>query len=126
MSKTNKEEEIKNNLEVIKDHAPQIIEGAEECEFKVIVKNAKSLLNYAEKIGEKYSKADSYIEDMNEACNNMFNFMRENKLAKKLKSTIVETILATYHINELLGLKAISIQQYDNGRYEGQMKDGKR
>ena len=63
---------------------------------------------------------------MNDACNIMFNFMRDNKLGKKLKSTIIETILATYHINQVFGYSAIYIQQYDNGRYEGEMVDGKR
>ena len=109
--KDNKEEIIKTNLEVIKEHIPKIIEQAQELQFKVIVKNAETLEKYIGKIGENYSKAEKYVDDMNEACNNMFNFMRENKLGKKLKSILIEAILATYHINQVYGYKAIYIQQ---------------
>ena len=51
-----KEEIIKGNIEVIKDHIPKIIEEAEERQFKEIVKGAKELNKYIEKIGDKYNK----------------------------------------------------------------------
>ena len=124
--KLTKTDIIKNNLNVIKDHVPKIIKEAEERKFKDLSKSAKSLEKCLEKIGEKYKNSEKYIDDMNEACNEMFEFMRDNKLGKILKKTIIETILATYHINQEFGRKTIYIQQYDNGRYEGEMVDGKR
>ena len=103
-----KEEIIKSNLDVIKDHTPKIIEEAEERKFKDLVKACKELNKYVEKIKDDYNKSEKYIEDMNAACNIMFNFMRDNKVGKKLKSTIIETILATYHINQVFGLISAS------------------
>ena len=50
MATDEKEEQIKNNLEVIKDHVPKLIEEAESLNFKEIVKNAKSLEKYVEKL----------------------------------------------------------------------------
>ena len=122
----NKEEQIKDNLEIVKEKIPIILKEAEDPKIKILIESAKSLEEYIKKIGEKYSKVEKYIEDMNEACNNMFNYMRENKLGKPLKIAIKDTVVATFHINELCGMNAIYIQQFDNGRYEGEMKDGKR
>ena len=115
-----------NNLEVIRNHIPNIIKEAEERKYKVIVKSAQSLEKYLDKIGDKYNQAEKYVYDMNDACNDMFNFMKDNKLGKTLKNTIIETILATYHINQVYNCSVTYIKQYDNGRYEGEMVDGKR
>ena len=121
-----KEEKIKNYLEIITDRIPKIISMAEEDDFSTIIKNAKSLQKLVEKIGDKYKKTESMIKDMNEACNNMFFFMRKNKLSKKLNTAIAEAIISTFHINELFDLKAIYVQNCPNGTYEGEMKNGKR
>ena len=120
-----KEDIIKDSLEIIKGFIPTIIEKAEESKLNIIESNARTLLKYADKIGENYEKSKNYLDDMNECCNNMFNFMRENKLEKELKSIIIQTILSTYKINEVYGYYAIYIKQFENGKYEGQMKDGK-
>ena len=121
-----KEEIIKNSLEILKDLLPKIITISEEENFSILVKNAKSLQKYVEKIGDKYKKAENMVEDMNEACNNMFAFMRKNKLSKKLNTIIAEAIIATFHINEVYDLTAIYVQNCTNGTYEGEMKNGKR
>ena len=92
-----KEEIIKNSLEILKDLLPKIITISEEENFSILVKNAKSLQKYVEKIGDKYKKAENIVEDMNEACNNMFAFMRKNKLSKKLNTIIAEAIIPTLH-----------------------------
>ena len=63
---------------------------------------------------------------MNEACNEMFDFLSDNKIGKKLKSTIIEIILPTSHINQIIERPIMYIQQYSNGRYEGEMVDGNR
>ena len=44
--KETKEETVKNNLEIIKNHIPNIIKEAEERKYKVIVKSAETLENY--------------------------------------------------------------------------------
>ena len=121
-----KDEIIKNSLQIISDRLPKIISMAQEDDFSTIVKNAKSLQKLVEKIGDKYKKAENMINDMNEACNNMFFFMRKNKLSKKLNTAIAETIISTFHINEVYNLTAIYVQNCANGTYEGEMKNGKR
>ena len=80
-----KEEIIKDSLSVMSERIPTIIEEAEELKFNEIVKNAKNLEKYIGKIGEKYSKAENYLDDRNEACNNIFIFMQNNKIEKKTK-----------------------------------------
>ena len=120
-----KEDTIKNSLEIIKDRIPKIISMSEEDDYSTLTKNAKSLQKIIEKIGDKYKKAESMIKEMNEACNNMFFFMRKNKLSKKLNTVIAETIISTFHINEIYGLNAIYVQNCSNGTYEGEMKNGK-
>ena len=50
---------------------------------------------------ENYKKSEKYLDDMNEACNNMFTFMRGNKLDKLLKTKIIETIIITSQINKI-------------------------
>ena len=94
---------------------------SKEDDFSTIEKNAKTLQKLVEKIGDKYKKAENMINEMNEACNNMFFFMRKNKLSKKLNTVIVETIISTFHINEIYGLSAIYVQNCANGTYEGEM-----
>ena len=121
-----KNEILKGNLNAIKDNIPKIKEEAEEREFKLLVKSSKTLEKCLTNIGDNYKKSEKNIDEMNEACNDMFDFMRENKIGKKLKNTIIETILAVYHINQVLKRSTIYIKQYDNGRYEGEMVDGKR
>ena len=125
-SPKSKEDIIKNSLEIIKDRIPKIISMSEENDYSTLIKNAKSLQKLIEKIGDKYKKAENMIKEMNEACNNMFFFMRKNKLSKKLNTVIVETIISTFHINEIYGLSAIYVQNCANGTYEGEMKNGKR
>lgn len=120
------DEAIKERLKDISEHIPSIIQKAEDKKFKDIVSNAKKIEKYVGKIGEKYSKAEDYLDDMNEACNNMFNFMQNNKLEKDLKSEVIHVIMCIYKINEVYDEEPIYIQYYDNGRYEGEMKDGKR
>ena len=66
------------------------------------------------------------INDMKESCNNMFFFMRRNKLSKKLNTTMAERIISTFHINEVYNLTAIYAQNCSNGTYEGEMKNRKR
>ena len=120
------DEAIKERLKDISEHIPSIIQKAEEKKFKDIVNNSKKIEKYVGKIGEKYSKAEDYLDDMNEACNNMFNFMQNNKIEKDLKSEVIHVIMCVYKINEIYDEEPIYIQYYDNGRYEGEMKDGKR
>ena len=69
-----KEETIKNSLEIISDRLPKIISMSEENDYSTLIKNAKSIQKIVEKIGEKYKKAENMINEMNEACNNMFFF----------------------------------------------------
>ena len=121
-----KEDTIKNSLEIIKDRIPKIISMSEEDDLSTLIKNAKSLQKIIEKIGDKYKKAENMIKEMNEACNNMFFFMRKNKLSKKLNTAIAETIISTFHINEIYGLTPIYVQNCANGTYEGEMSEGKR
>ena len=121
-----KEEIIKDSLSVMSERIPTIIEEVEELQFNEIIKNAKNLEKYIGKISEKYSKAENYLDDMNEACNNMFIFMKNNKIEKKLRRTVIEIILATYKLNEVYNISPIYIQYYEIGRYEGEMNDGKR
>ena len=121
-----KKDILKGNLNVIKDNIPKIREEAKELEYKILVKSAKTLEKCLTNIGDNYEKSENNIDEMNEACNDMFDFMREKKLGKKLKNTIIETILAVYHINQVFNRSTIYIKQYDNGRYEGEMVDGKR
>ena len=121
-----KEEILKGNLNAIKDNILKIKEEAEEREFKILVKSSKTLEKCLTNIGDNYEKSEKNIDEMNEACNDMFDFMRENKIGKKLKNTIIATILAVYHINQVFKRSTIYIKQYDNGRYEGEMVDGKR
>ena len=122
---TDKKDTLKGNLNIIKDNIPKIREEAKELEYKLLVKSAKTLEKCLTNIGDNYDKSEKNIDEMNEACNDMFDFMRENKIGKKLKNTIIETILAVYHINQVLKRSTIYIKQYDNGRYEGEMVDGK-
>ena len=124
--KMTKDDILKGNLDVIKDHVQKIKEEAEEREFKVLIKSAKTLEKCLKNIGDTYKKSEKNLDEMNDACNEMFDFMRDNKIGKKLKTTIIETILATYHINQVFERPTIYIKQYDNGRYEGEMVDGKR
>ena len=71
-------------------------------------------------------RSNMSINEMNEACNNMFNFMRKNKLSKKLNTVIAETIISIFRINELYDKKPLYVQNCENGTYEGEMEKGKR
>ena len=125
-AKKSDEEIIKNSLEIMKDRLPKIISISEAGGHTALVKSAKSLQKLVEKIGEKYKKSENMLNDLNEECNNMFFFMRKNKLDKKLNTPIYETIVSTYHINQVYDLKPIYVQNCPNGTYEGDMKNGKR
>ena len=123
------DEVIKERLKDISERIPIIVQKVEEKKdrkLRDIINNARQLEKYVGKIGEKYSKAEGYLDDMNEACNNMFNFMQNNKIEKDLKGEVIHVIMCVYKINEVYDEEPIYIQYYDNGRYEGEMKDGKR
>ena len=62
---------------------------------------------------------------MNIECNQMFDFVTKTKITKNLKNLIMEVLLATIHINEIYGIEVVYIEDHDNGRYEGNIKEGK-
>ena len=51
----NKEEQIKDNLEIVKEKIPIILKEAEDPKIKVLIESANSLEEYIKKMGEKYS-----------------------------------------------------------------------
>ena len=91
-----KEEIIKSNLDVIKDHTPKIIEEAEERKFKDLVKACKELNKYVEKIKDDYNKSEKYIEDMNAKIKKYHNRNNFGNISYKssiwLKGNIYTTI----------------------------------
>ena len=47
-------------------------------------------------------------------------------IPKNLKNLIIEVLLSTIHINETYGKQIIYAEEHDNGKYEGDINDGKR
>ena len=124
---TEKEKEIvKNSFTILKDNLPKIKKKAEKKELNEIVEYSNNLLKILDKIDDKYETIENYIDDINAECNNMFFFITKKKLTKNLKAMILEILLATLHINEILGIEVTYVEDHDNGRYEGEIKDGKR
>ena len=120
------EEILKNSIEIIKDNLPKIIHKAKYQDLKELIEPSNNLLKIIENWNENQQEIKDYIDDMNSDCNNMFFFVTKNKLKKNLKNLIIETILAGLHINEIYGIQVKYIEEYDNGKYEGELKDGKR
>ena len=121
-----KDDTIKKSIDIVIDRIPKIISMAEEDKYTILINSSKSLQKLIDKVGTKYSNVESSINEMNEACNNMFNFMRKNKLSKKLNTVIAETIISIFRINELYDKKPLYVQNCENGTYEGEMEKGKR
>ena len=122
---TEKEKEIvKNSFEILKDNLPKIKKKAEKKELNEIIEYSNNLLKLLDKIDDDYETIENYIDDINTECNNMFFYIAKKKITKNLKAMILEVLLATLHVNEILGIEVTYVEDHDNGRYEGEIKDG--
>ena len=118
---------LKNSFDILKENLPKIIEKSERRDFTQLIDSSKNLLKIIS-INEENNNdlLETYIEDMNIECNQMFDFITKTKITKNLKILIMEVLLATIHINEIYGIEIVYIEDHDNGRYEGNIKEGKR
>ena len=118
---------LKNSFDILNENLPKIIEKSEKRDFTQLIDSSKNLLKIIS-INEENNNdlIETYIEDMNIECNQMFDFITKTKITKNLKNLIMEVLLATIHINEIYGIEVVYIEDHDNGRYEGNIKEGKR
>jgi hypothetical protein len=117
---------LKNSFDILKENLPKIQEKAEKRNFSQLIDSSKEILKIINLTEQNVDMLESYIEDMNIECNKMFDFISKTKITKNLKNLIIEVLLSTIHINETYGKQIIYVEEHDNGKYEGDIKDGKR
>ena len=117
---------LKISFDILKESLPKIIDKSQKRDFTQLIESSKNLLKIISINEENNDLLESYIEDMNMECNKMFDFMTKSKITKNLKNLILEVLLATIHINEIYDLEIVYIEDHDNGRYEGNIIEGKR
>ena len=117
---------LKNSLDILNENLPKINEKSKKREFSQLIESSQNLLKIIDLIKENCDVIEEYIEDINEECNKMYDFITKSKITKNLKNLVIETLLAVIHINETYDIQVIYVEEHDNGRYEGGIKDGKR
>ena len=117
---------FKNSFNILRENLPKIKEKSQKRGFIELMESSENILKKIDFFEENIDMLESYIENINIECNKMFDFITKTKITKNLKSLIIDALLATIHLNELLGIQIIYVEEHDNGRYEGDIKEGKR
>ena len=119
-------DEIKGYLEKMKTDIESVNEKIDKHLHKELLNSCKSLLSITEDLIEKPDQVAKNISEMNELNNLIFEYLRKNKIEKEIKKILVDVIRGMYKINLSFGFDSIIVKEYDNGRYEGYMKNEKR
>ena len=117
---------LKNSFDILKENLPKIKKKSQKRGFIELLESSENILKKIDFFEENSDMLETYIEHLNQECNKMFDFITKTKITKNLKNLIIDVLLATIHLNELLGMQIIYVEEHDNGRYEGDIKEGKR
>ena len=112
-------EEIKTNIE-------KLFKKLDQTQHKALYEATNQLLTIINEIGENFQNTKSKIDDLNEQCNIISQYIIKKLIPKPQIKLLIKILNNILIINEEYGLTINMIKQYDNGSYEGDFKKGKR